>query len=362
MTIHELDTPALICDLDVTERNLRAMQSVCDAHGKALRPHIKTHKVPELARWQLDLGAVGLTCAKIGEAEVMLNQAGCTDLFIAYSLVGQQKIERLKPLLDRADVRVSVVSEEQAKQLSAGLGGCEVKVRLNIDTGLGRDGMEVDAAIAAAGRIADLPGLNVVGVFTHEGHAHRSGSFAEALELGRAAADQLIAVAEAMRAAGIGCDEVAPGSTATGADLATYPGVTEVRPGTYIFYDAMCMEDMELTPEVCAARVITTVVDLPEPRRVIIDGGSKTFFNDQSEKWGRAYCVEHPQLQLFKCSEEHGHVEWRGEGAVPVKLGDRLTWIPNHICPVVNLFDEMNAVRGEEVVEVYRIAARGKIR
>lgn len=360
MTIHDLDTPVLLCDLDITERNLRAMQAACDAGGTALRPHIKTHKVPEIARWQLDLGAQGLTVAKLGEAEVMLDAAGCDDLFIAYSLVGAPKYARLKKLLDRADVRVSVVSEAQARLLSAGLDGAQVKVRLNVDTGLHRDGMTADAAIEAGQRIASLPGLELVGVFSHEGQAHAAPEGIETS--GERAADQLIEVAAALRLAGVACDEVAPGATPTARHLAGYPGVTEVRPGTYLFNDMMCKEHMGLSVDDCAVRVICTVVDLPEPGRAIIDGGSKTFFNDQCAEWGRAMCVEYPELRLEKCSEEHGHVEWRGEGDVPVRLGDRLTWIPTHVCPVVNLHDELVAVRGEQVETTFRIAARGKIR
>ncbi len=360
MTIHDLDTPALICDLDITERNLRAMQAACDAGGTSLRPHIKTHKVPEIGRWQLDLGAQGLTVAKLGEAEAMLDGAGCDDLFIAYSLVGAQKVARLKKLLDRAEVRVSVVSEAQARLLSDELDGAQVKVRLNVDTGLHRDGMTAVAAIEAGQRIAALPGLELVGVFTHEGQAHAASEGIE--KSGERAADQLIEVAAALRQAGVACVEVAPGATPTARHLAGYPGVTEVRPGTYLFNDMMCAEHMGLTVDDCAVRVICTVVDLPEPGRAIIDGGSKTFFNDQMPQWGRAGCVEYPSLRLEKCSEEHGHVEWTGEGDIPLRLGDRLTWIPTHVCPVVNLHDELVGVRGERVETVFRVAARGKIR
>ncbi|MBI2302616.1 MAG: alanine racemase [Armatimonadetes bacterium] len=362
MTIHDLDTPALICELDITERNLRAMQAACDAHGVDLRPHIKTHKVPELARWQLDLGAVGLTCAKLGEAEVMADQAGCDDIFLAYSLVGEEKHRRLLALLDRIEVRVSVVSLAQAQLLSAGLGGRSVKVRLNVDCGLERDGVDPEEAVSEALRIAELPGIELVGVFTHEGQAHAGATVDEVHALGRQAVGQLVAVAERLRAQGVACKEVAPGATPTAADVTAVAGVTEVRPGTYIFSDAMCMETMELGPGDCAVRVITTVVDRPAPHRVILDGGSKTFFNDHCDAWGRAYCVDNPKLRLEKCSEEHGHAEWTGDGPAPFELGDRVTWIPSHVCPVVNLFDQLVAVRGERVETVYQVAARGKVR
>ena len=242
MTIHELETPVLIVDLDICERNLKAMQAACDAGGVALRPHIKTHKVPELAKLQLELGAVGLTCAKLGEAEVMRDQAGCTDLFLAYSLVGQQKVDRLLRLMDRADVRVSLVSYEQAELLSRDLRGRTVQARLNVDTGLDRDGVSLAAAVAEAEKIANLPGIDLVGVFSHEGQAHHGATFADVKVLGRQAAQGLVDVAAALRAKGLPCPEVAPGATPTAADLASYPGVTEVRPGTYIFYDAMCIQ------------------------------------------------------------------------------------------------------------------------
>ncbi|NUQ00955.1 MAG: alanine racemase [Armatimonadetes bacterium] len=242
------------------------------------------------------------------------------------------------------------------------MGGRTVRVRLNVDTGLDRDGVDLDEAVAEAERVAALPGLELVGLFTHEGQAHRGASFDEVKQLGRQSAAGLLRVAEAVRRAGLPCEEIAPGATPTAADLAAYPGVTEVRPGTYIFYDAMCMETMDLTPADCAVRVITTVVDLPTRDRVIIDGGSKTFFNDQMPQWGRAYCLEYPALRLEKCSEEHGHCQWTGDGTPPVKLGDRLTWIPTHVCPVVNLFDQLVGVRGEQVETTFAIAARGKVK
>lgn len=362
MTIHELDTPTVLVDLDITERNLRAMQDACTAGAVDLRPHIKTHKIAEFARWQLDLGAVGLTCAKLGEAEVMRDEADCEDIFLAYSLIGDEKMRRLGQLMDRCDVRVSVVSYDQAKLLSDGLKGRDVKVRLNVDCGLHRDGVTPEVAVETAQRVSELPGVELSGVFTHEGQAHRGSTFDEVKLLGRQAAQNLLDVAEALRAQGLPCPEVAPGATPTAADLASYPGVTEVRPGTYIFYDAMCMETMDLTPDDCAVRVITTVVDIPEPKRAIVDGGSKTFFADKSEKWGRAYCLEYPELRLDKCSEEHGHCDWLGEGSVPLKLGQRLSWIPSHVCPVVNLFDQLIGVRGEQVETTFQVAARGKVR
>jgi D-serine deaminase-like pyridoxal phosphate-dependent protein len=216
--------------------------------------------------------------------------------------------------------------------------------------------------VAEGEQIAGLPGLELVGVFTHEGQAHHGKTNEEVHRLGRRAAQQIIDVAAELRSKGVPCAEVCPGATPTAADLASMSGVTEVRPGTYIFYDAMCMERMHLGPEVCSLRVITTVVDRPTPERVILDGGSKTFFNDQTETWGRAYCVEYPDLYLGKCSEEHGHGEWRGEGDAPAELGDRLTWIPSHVCPVVNLFDQVYTVRGEGIEGTFHVAARGKVR
>lgn len=362
MTVHELDTPALVIDLDICERNLRAMQAACDEGGCDLRPHIKTHKMPAIARWQLALGAVGLTCAKLGEAEVMLEQADCHDLFVAYPILGEAKFGRLQALLDRADVRVAVVGAEQAALFSRGMGGRSIKVRLTVDCGLGRDGVDLGQAVAEAERIAALRGLELVGLFTHEGQAHHAADPAGVNAVGERVAQQLVEVAERMRAAGLPVTEVSPGATPTAAHVAGVEGVTEVRPGTYCFYDIMCAEHMGLSVDDCAGRVITTVVDLPTRERVIVDGGSKTFFNDQTEPWGRARCLEHPRLKLYKCSEEHGQATWEGDGPPPVRLGDRLTFLPTHICPVVNLFDAAWAVRGEEVVDRLEIAARGKVR
>ncbi|MBI5831874.1 MAG: alanine racemase [Armatimonadetes bacterium] len=361
MTLNELDTPAVVIDLDRLEANLGAMQAACDAAGVALRPHIKTHKCPEIARFQLRAGARGLTVAKLGEAEVMADLAGCDDLFIAYPLLGESKLARLRALCERAEVRVSVCSLDQARLLSAGLGATRVKVRLNVDTGLLRDGFEPDAALDAAQRIADLPGLDLVGVFTHEGHCARLETPAAVAECGRSSARRLVEVAERLREQGLPVTEVAPGSTPTALAALDVPGVTEVRPGTYCFWDANYVHRLGLDLDQCAARVVVTVVDHPAPERVIVDGGSKTFFADSGGWWGRARCVELPELTLPSCSEEHGQALWTGAGAAPVALGQRLTFVPHHICPVINLVDCVNVLRGEEVLDTWRIAARGMV-
>lgn len=362
MTIWDLDTPALVIDLDLTERNMRAMQSACDAGGCDLRPHIKTHKMPAIARWQLDLGARGLCCAKLGEAEVMIDRAGCDDVFLAFPLVGEAKFAKLRELAELAEFRLSVVSAEHAELLAAGLGGAPMKVRLNVDCGLHRDGVTPEVALRDAETIARLPGLELVGVFTHEGQAHRAADRAGVDRVGEETARQLVETAAALRAAGLPCVEVSPGATPTAEHVAGCDGVTEVRPGTYCFHDVMCAEHMGFGLERCAGRVITTVVDIPARDRVILDGGSKTFFNDTIEPWGRARCVEYSDLRLHKCNEEHGLAVWEGSGPPPVRLGDRLTWVPTHICVVVNLFDQAYAIRGEEVVDTLEVAARGKIR
>ena len=361
MTLHDLDTPAVVIDLDRLTANLDAMQAACDAAGVALRPHIKTHKCAEIARMQLQRGARGLTVAKLGEAEVMADLAGCDDLFIAYPLLGAAKLARLRALCDRAEVRVSICSLAQAELLSAGLAGGRVKVRLNVDTGLLRDGFTLAGAVEAAARVAELPGLELVGVFTHEGHCARQETPEAVADCGRAAARALVELAERLRAAGLPVAEVAPGSTPTAVAALDVPGVTEVRPGTYCFWDANYVQRLGLELEQCAARVWVTVVDHPAPERVILDGGSKTFFADNGGWWGRARCVELPELTLPACSEEHGQALWTGSGAAPVRLGQRLSFVPHHVCPVINLTDQVVVVRGEEVLDTWRIDARGKV-
>lgn len=364
-TSADLDTPSLLIDLDVLERNLAEMQSVADAAGVRLRPHTKTHKCPEIARMQLASGAGGITVAKLGEAEVMAD-AGIDDVLIAYPLVGERKLARLRALAERARVRVTTDSLEVAEGL-ARVGrdlGRDVPVLVEVDTGLHRVGRPPGVpTITLVRALARVEGIEVLGLLTHAGHAYRS---ANADEL-RAAAERegldLVETAERCAAEGIPLREISVGSTPTARIVAGVTGVTEIRPGTYALNDVQQMRLGVATEATCAARVLTTVVAHPTEERFVLDAGTKAFTSDGGDGPpfpGRGVVAGRPELVLDFMNEEHavGH----RAGAVDVRIGDRLEVIPLHACSTVNMFDEAVGVRGAEVVRTFAIAGRGKMR
>lgn len=360
----ELDTPALVVDLAVMEANLERMAAEARRRGVRLRPHTKTHKAPWIAKRQLEYGASGITVAKLGEAEVMV-AAGIRDILVAYPIVGERKLERLAALAADADVKVSLDSVEAAYGVSA-VGrriGRRVPIYLEIDTGLGRVGvLPGQEAVELARAIARLPGVEIVAVTSHGGHVGAAES-EEALEAAsRAQARVLVETAEALRAAGIGVVGVSPGSTLTARfDLDT-PGVTEIRPGTYVFNDANTVRRWSASLETCAAFVVATVVSRPASDRAVVDAGSKTFSSDRpvgGDEHGYGIVKGRPGLVLARLTEEHGMLRVTG-AASDLRIGDRLAIVPNHICTAVNLADVLYGVRDGRVVSEIAVAGRGK--
>jgi D-serine deaminase-like pyridoxal phosphate-dependent protein len=351
-------------DLNVVERNIAEMAAVAREAGVALRPHTKTHKSPEIARMQIDAGSRGLTVAKLGEAEVMAD-AGLTDLLIAYPIVGELKLARLEALLERATVRVSLDTLEVAEGLGR-LGtrlGVDIAVLVEVDTGLHRMGRapgEPSATLAL--EIARVPGVEVIGLLTHAGHAYRAS---DAEELRRAATrevEDLLDTAERCAREGLPIREISVGSTPTARIAARVPGVTEIRPGTYVFNDVQQLRLGVATLETCAAYVFVTVVARPTAERFLVDAGSKSFSSDGGDgpPWpGRGVALGRPDLVLDFFSEEHGvgHIE----GAGDLAIGERLQVIPLHVCSCVNHFDTAVGIRGDRVDHEIQIAARGRM-
>ena len=366
LPVSELDTPVLLWDLDVVERNIAEMAAVMRRAGVGLRPHTKTHKSTEIARMQLNAGASGITVAKVGEAEVMVG-AGCDDVLIAYPVLGRDKVERLRPLMERARVRVSLDSVEVAEGLGR-LGterGEPVEVLVEVDTGhhrLGRPpGGPTTALVAEIARVA---GVDVAGLLTHAGHAYRAGSAEELHAIGEREGLDLFETAERCAAAGIPIREISVGSTPTARSVAGVAGVTEVRPGTYVFNDGQQMRLGVATEDGCASRVLTTVVSRPWEDRFVIDAGTKCLSSDGGDGQpfpGRGVVAGRPDLRLDFLTEEHGigHVEPGGE---PPAIGDRLEVIPLHVCSCVNLFDVAQGVRKGAVECQIPIEGRGKVR
>jgi len=278
----ELDTPSLVIDLNVLERNIEEMGAVAREANVRLRPHSKTHKAPEIARMQVDAGASGITVAKLGEAEVMAD-AGLDDLLIAYPLVGERKLERLGALLERAEVRVSLDDVEVAE----GVGrvgkdvGRDVPVLVEVDTGLHRMGREPgEASARLALDVAAVPGVDVIGLATHAGQAYGATNPGELRRIAEREALDLVETAVSCEREGLRIRELSVGSTPTARIAATVPGVTEIRPGTYVFNDVQQMRLGVATEAACAARILTTVVARPTAERFVIDAGTKTFSGD----------------------------------------------------------------------------------
>lgn len=369
MTKRDLDTPSLIVELPTLERNLTAMQRLAEGFGLALRPHTKTHKSPALARRQLELGARGITVAKVGEAEVMV-EAGLEDVLIANQVIGAAKLERLARLAERARMAILVDSVEGVRQLDEALArrGASIEVMVEVDTGKRRCGLErAEDVLEVARAIEGARHLRLRGLETHEGHVPDGARSADDLrQRAEAAGQRLIEVADALRSHGIHVRERSVGSTPAAPYTGRVPGLTEMRPGTYVFNDVNEMALEQATPGDCALSVLATVISRPARGRAVLDAGSKTLFAERAKQGftreypGFGYLRQVPDAVLSSLSEEHVVVEL--PAGADLRVGARVEIIPNHVCPCVNLHEEMYVVRGDEVVDVWPIAARGKVR
>jgi D-serine deaminase-like pyridoxal phosphate-dependent protein len=363
MHVSEIDTPALVVDLDIMERNLGRVAQYTREHGLRLRPHTKTHKSPRIGRRQLDAGAAGLTVAKVGEAEVML-RAEPADLLVAFPVIGRTKLERLMEVARKTRVTVALDSTFAARQLSdaARAAQVEVGVLAETDVGLGRVGVSPgEALVALAQCIEKLPHLRLEGITFYP------GQIKDLDEQGRAAlahvGDLLHEILADFRRAGIEVKIVSGGSTPTLFHSHELAGLTEIRPGTYVYNDINTVNSGGCALEDCAASVLATVVSTAKAGQMIVDGGSKTFSSDRPVNasevtFGRV--VEAPGARFHKMNEEHGYVDiTRAEREFGI--GDRVHIIPNHICVAVNLHERMYGVRGDRVEEVWSIEGRGKL-
>jgi D-serine deaminase-like pyridoxal phosphate-dependent protein len=364
MLISDLDTPAVIVDLDIMDRNLARVAGYCRDHQLRLRPHTKTHKIPELAKRQIASGATGITVAKIGEAEVML-AAGIKDILVAYPIVGPTKTARVARLAEQASITVSLDSEEVARGLSeaAAREGAKIRVLIEMDVGFERCGFSDEADLLALGRkIAELPGLEFRGLMFFPGQFGVAPEERAAMRI--QVNDFLKRTLQAFSDAGLPVTIVSGGSTPTAYEGGYFHGVNEVRPGTYIFNDRNTVAVSACTLDDCALSVIVTVVSTAVSGHAVVDGGSKTFSYDRfqgGDGSGFGIVKEDPAAAVERFSEEHGHLNiQRSERRY--RVGDRLSIIPNHVCTTVNMHDEIYGVRGERVEEVWRVEGRGKLR
>jgi D-serine deaminase-like pyridoxal phosphate-dependent protein len=364
--VDDLDTPLILADLDRMERNIHDWQSWMDERGVAFRVHVKTHKVPEIALLQMGAGARGVCCAKVSEAEPFA-AVGIDDICIAYPVFGEQKWAHVADLAKRG-VRMTLNcdSEEAARQASEAASARRVMLNLQIDvdSGMHRGGIEmddVDRIERLARTIGDLPGVDFDGLTTHRSYFFEGKRSRQ--EEGHAEGQLLVDIAEELRSRSLEVREVTAGGSFTGKYVAEVPGVTEVRAGTYVFYDVMHLNEGSATDDQLALTALCQVVSRWGDRGLTIDGGSKTFSGDrgvvgagnmQGTPQAMTYSTDR-RVVIDRLTEEHGMGRAEGD----VDLGEKLRFYPFHACTCCNLTNEIIGVRGDRVETVWRVAARG---
>ncbi len=376
----ELATPCLLVEASILQRNLARAMALATQAGVVLRPHVKTHKCPDLARRQQEAGATGFTAATVGEAAALL-EAGFDDIFLAYPVVDEVRLRELLALMrprtspgtsngNHADegmenrLAVALDHPDQARFLdeAARRAGLTIPIRLEVDCGHHRCGLPPGPELVALARLIDgLPGLTLEGVFTHAGHAYGATSPEALAAIGRQEGEAVVTAARMLREAGIPVPIVSVGSTPTMTVSPFVSGVTEMRPGNYVFHDAMQVMLKVCTWEDCALTVLATVIGV-YPDRLVIDAGSKAIGLDRgahglSQLTGYGRFINHPDWVLARLSEEHGVIDLPA-GPGDVRPGDQVRFVPNHACAAVNLHPVLNVVEGGRLVAAWPIRAR----
>ena len=363
-TINDIDTPAILIEKSIMEKNISNMQRLADKNGVNLRVHIKTHKIPELAKMQLKAGAVGIAVAKLGEAEVMAD-SGIKNIQIANIITGPLKIKRLLRIHRKCRLQVGVDSAYNVRELATAFEKARrtLDVLIIINTGLNRCGLDKEKdIIKLADRCAGLKSIRLVGLMTHAGHAYAASTKEHIMKIGRFEGERLAAIASVLRNLGHSIEVVSVGSTPTARYCSAVSGVTELRVGNYIFNDLAQVILQNINTTNCAATILSSVISKPSEDRMIIDAGSKTLALDRGAH-GSDLITGFGRIvggggNIVRLSEEHGIIE---KPARRFKVGDRIRIIPNHICTVMNLFDYAYLVDGPKVVKRLKIAARGKV-
>ncbi|EEB86196.1 D-TA family PLP-dependent enzyme [Roseobacter sp. GAI101] len=351
MIFPELDTPAVLIDLDIAEANIDRFQAHCDAHDLNLRPHIKTHKLPMLAKRQVQAGAIGITCQKVSEAEAMISEGGIDDVLITFNILGTGKLSRLRAIADK--VRLSVVADNTTT--IDGLAGAfsdadaPLSVLVECDTGAARCGVATpQAAGELATYIAGQPGLTFGGLMTYP-----------PAEQERFVQSWLTEAKDLIEASGLDVPVISNGGSPGMWQAQDVPVATEYRIGTYVFNDRSLQDRGVCTWDDCALNVLVTVVSVPARNRAVIDAGTKVLTSDLLGLDGHGHVLGRPDIEVAGLSEEHGVLM---ADSINLKVGDRLRIIPNHVCMVSNMLDEVQLHRGDTVVGPCPVAARGKVR
>ncbi len=351
MQIHDLETPAVLINQPIALENIRAYQSYADTHGLDLRPHIKTHKLPLFAHAQIEAGAKGITCQKISEAEVMA-VAGINDILITYNIIGKKKLNRLKVLANKLDTLGVVADNEFVLQGLSNAFAAEsipLDVMIECDTGGKRCGVQsVDAALALAKNVIELPGLTFRGLMTYPGVNCLSR-----------VQDFVVATLALLKQNNIHCPVVSSGGSPDMWQAHLAPAVSEYRIGTYIYNDRSLVERGVCDWSACAMTILTTVVSVPTRNRAIIDAGSKTLTSDLIGLENYGHIVGRPDLKVSGLSEEHGIIEPVDGGELNLTTGERLQVIPNHCCVVSNMVNQVVLHNHETDFRAETVLARG---
>jgi len=373
MDLSSLPTPQVLVDHERARRNIDRVQALASAAGVRLRPHAKTHKSPRVAGWQIERGAIGVCCAKIGEAEVFAD-AGIEDIRLPYP-VNPSNAPRLMALMDRAAMSIIVDHLDVACGWSVAMhrAGRTLDVLVKVDVGFHRCGIDPDGEpLAFLQAIARLPGLRLRGLLSHAGHAYHAASEGDLRANAHQEAGTLSHLREQAAASGIPLDEISVGATPSLRFSAGQDGVTELRPGNYVYFDRTQVALGAASLDDCALTVMATVVSKPAADRIILDCGSKTLTNDLARGItaaagygavltgiGDAPRQVDETLTIERLSEEHATV--RAAGGTPLEPGARVRVVPNHSCVVSNLVDVVRLVEGDRVIETIPVAARGRI-
>ena len=350
--IGDLDTPAVTIDLGIMEDNIRRVQAHLSRHGIGNRPHIKTHKIPAIGKLQMQGGAMGITCQKIGEVEVFVDAGVADDILLTYNILGRAKTDRLMALVERVPALTAVLDNEVvARELSAAAArhGVDLAFLVECDTGFRRTGVQTpDEAFALARRAMRMPRMRFDGLMTFPNRDPNTRDFFEA-------------ALALFKQAGIPVPVVSGGGTPSLFTAQNFPMLTEHRAGTCVYNDAMVVSTGTAGWDNCAMRVRATVVSRPTATRAILDAGSKVLTSDLYFMKGYGHVMEYPEAAITALSEEHGTVDLSACAERP-KVGDVVHVVPNHCCVVTNMVDEIYGVRNGAVEVVWPVAARGKVR
>jgi D-serine deaminase-like pyridoxal phosphate-dependent protein len=371
MLVSDFPTPQVLIDRTRLLNNIERVQKLASDRGMRLRPHAKTHKSPAIARWQIDRGAVGICCAKLGEAEVMA-AAGIPDIRLAYP-INPSNATRLLALMERASLSIVVDHLGVAGAWSDVMGraGRTLDVLVKVDVGFHRCGIDPDAPGAQdfIRAVASMRGLRVRGLLSHAGQGYQAATDTELGAIARREVEILTTLCDRAAGDGILLEEISVGATPTLQHSLQQPRITELRPGNYVFFDRTQLSLGAASLDDCAMTVVATVVSKPAPDRLILDSGSKTLTTDLARGFGPTPgygAVLAPDgktidanLAIERLSEEHATV--RTHGVTALEPGDRVRILPNHACVVANLVDEVLLVEGDHVIDKLPVDARGRI-